>query len=198
MDESDLMAVLGRCLEGGASAQWEIFIRLAQPTIASGVLRVLSGRSIFNRELADDLIQDTFVRLCGNDFRSLRSFRGNEANSLRAYLKTIAANIAYDHLKSLPPAPIVAIDQVPEQKHSENKTHRETESRMRLELIEKCLSGVDPARKRVFWLYHREGMKPREIARLPGLGMGMSGVETLVYVLTKNVQDCLRKAGVLD
>jgi DNA-directed RNA polymerase specialized sigma24 family protein len=72
------------------------------------------------------------------------------------------------------------------------------ERKILLERVEKCLSTQDPRSRRIFWLYHRQGLTPKVISALPGIGMGTGGVETAVYRLTGAVRECLRKAGVLE
>jgi hypothetical protein len=44
-------------------------------------------------------------------------------------------------------------------------------------------------------LYHRHGFTPKSISALPAVDMGTSGIETLLYRLTKAVADCVKKGG---
>ncbi len=103
-----------------------------------------------------------------------------------------------DYFRSLPHGKPVPLDDVEGHVAVDDRTHQNLERKMLLDHVEKCLGNAEPRSQQVFWLYHQEGMKPKEIAALPGLGMGMSGVETVVYRLTIQVRDCLRKAGVLN
>ena len=89
MDEGNLALILRQCLGGGNSAQWEAFFALAQPMVASAIIRTLARGSAMNRDLADDLIQNTFVKICDDNFRVLRNFRSDDPTALRAYLKTV-------------------------------------------------------------------------------------------------------------
>jgi len=204
MDETDLAALLRRCLAGGENADWDRFIRLSQPTVAAGVLRSISSSARVDRELADDLIQDTFLKLCADDFRVLRRFRGDDAVSLRVYLKTIAGTIATDHFRSQAAlkkgsgkAP-VSLDDLVRQPGADDARFAELEREILLERVERCLDSQQSRDRRVFWLYHRQGMTPKTISALPGVGLASDGVETLVYRLTKNVRECLQRAGLLQ
>lgn len=197
-DDPDLALTLRRCLSGGSAVHWEAFIHLAQPTIAGAVLRTLSRGSITGRETADDLIQDTFLKLCADDYRVLRNFRGDGTPALRAYIKVIASSIAMDYFRSGQAKPQVNLDDVEQHLTSFDRTDERLEKSKLLGHVERCLSTTDARSHRVFWLYHRQGLRPKEIAALPDIGMGMSGVETAVYRLTSQVRDCLRKAGVLE
>lgn len=204
MEEADLARAMSECLFGGrgehTAPAWERFVRLAQPVIASGVLRTLSRCGYRDRQIADDLIQDCFRKLCENDCRALRSFRGEGSNALRAYLRVLAVRVTMDFVDSSrtasnnqgiqpesfddPEARIVAAD---------NSLQRELDRRMMVELIERCLGGKEARERGIFWLYHRHGYSPQAIAEFPGIVLGKGGVETLLYRLTKAVGECVRK-----
>jgi RNA polymerase sigma-70 factor (ECF subfamily) len=100
MDDKDLASTLKRCLANGDRADWESFMKLAQPLVAAGVLRSCSRMAMTTRDLVDDLIQETFLKRCANDFRILRNFRMDNINALHVYLKTIAASVAVDHFRT--------------------------------------------------------------------------------------------------
>jgi RNA polymerase sigma-70 factor (ECF subfamily) len=49
------------------------------------------------------------------------------------------------------------------------------------ENLKRCLTGPDQERDRmIFWLYFRQGMSTREIASLPGIGLGTKGVGSVI------------------
>jgi RNA polymerase sigma factor (sigma-70 family) len=204
MHDSDLVTILGRCLTKGDTADWELFISLAQPIVASGVLRTLSDTARADRALVDDLIQETFVRLCAADFRVLRRFRGADPNALAVYLKTIAASIAIDYFRSqsaqkkgsgTPPA---SLDAIASRLGKDDARFAEFERKLLLEHVDKCLETQEPRNRTIFWLYHRQGLTPKAISALPGVGLAADGVETAIYRLTKAVRDCLQRAGILQ
>ena len=49
--------------------------------------------------------------------------------------------------------------------------------------------------RRIFWLYYRAGLKPAVIARMPGIGLSVKGVESAVFRLTKLVRTVLVDGG---
>jgi RNA polymerase sigma-70 factor, ECF subfamily len=198
MENNDLAQVLKACLDGGGRAEWEHFIALAQPVLASGVLRTLSRVPIASRELVDDLVQDTFLKLCNHDFRILRNFRTGDTIALRAYLKTIAGSVVMDHFRSNKPGRSVDLDAVAATLASSDGMSGDLERKLLLARVQKCLEGEEPRNRQIFWLYHRQGLTPRAISVLSGIGMGMGGVETAIYRLTNAVRECLRRAGVLE
>lgn len=81
MEHKDLAQVLKECLKNARRGQWDAFVEMAQPIVASGVIRTLSRFLKPDRDLVDDLVQDTFVKLCASDFRVLRSFRAEDTLS---------------------------------------------------------------------------------------------------------------------
>lgn len=196
--DRDFAQLLEECLREGTPARWEVFIQTAQPVIASAVLKALSRGSSTSRELVDDFIQDCFLRLCANNFKVLRNFRSGDANALRVYLRTVATSITVDHFRRKEPAKSVDLEDVAAVLSSPDPAADEFERKMLLEQVEKCLGSEDPRSCRIFWLYHRQGLTPRAISAMPGIELGVSGVETAVYRLTQAVRTCLRKAGVLE
>jgi RNA polymerase sigma-70 factor (ECF subfamily) len=198
MMDQDLAQLLEQCLKDGATAQWEAFIQRTQPIIASAVFRRLSRSSPANRELASDFIQDCFLRMCANNFRVLRNFRTRDATALRVYLGTIASSIVMDHFRRKDSQTPVDLEDVAPTLAAHDPAAEELERNILLERVERCLSSQDGRSRRLFWLYHRQGLTPKTIAALPDIAMGISGVETALYRLTVGVRECLRKAGVLE
>jgi RNA polymerase sigma-70 factor (ECF subfamily) len=186
------MGLLRDCLETGAPGAWDRFIALAKPVIAPVVVAVIRR---WKRDFSqvDDLVQDTFVRLCAADFRALRNFRGQDAAALHSYLRTIASSVAADRFRG-DSARVVSLDD-PDLAPpvADNRPARDIERRLLLDRIQKCLTAHAPRDRWIFWLYHRDGMTPQAISTLPSIGIGRSGVETLIYRLTKAVANCVLK-----
>ena len=193
--DGDIAQTLRACLETGASEQWEKFSELAHPVIAAAVSRTMDRWGRSDRSAANDLIQDTFARLLSNERRALRNFRGEDPSSLYAYLRVIAASVVTDHLRGDPP-PAMPLDD-PERAPviPDNTSPREIEKNLLLARVEKCLATQKDRDRRIFWLYHRHGFTPKHISALPAIEMGISGVETLVYRLTRLVADCMKKTN---
>lgn len=83
-------------LDAGDAAAWRSFVADALPMIRSIVARQLNraGRGDDVR----DVVQDVFVRLCKDGFRTLRRFDPQRAQ-LSTYLGVIATGVAIDHLR---------------------------------------------------------------------------------------------------
>lgn len=67
--------ILTACLERGNEPAWKLFVETFQPLIASSVSRVVGRYGPPNAALVDDLVQDTFLRICREDARILHQFK---------------------------------------------------------------------------------------------------------------------------
>ena len=68
--------------------------------IAAAVLRTARRWGEPSPCQLDDLIQETYLKLCEDDSRLLRSFQPRREDSIYGFLKMVAANVVHDHFKS--------------------------------------------------------------------------------------------------
>jgi RNA polymerase sigma-70 factor, ECF subfamily len=205
---SDLSPIqlVRECAGSNDPELWAEFIRRFQPVIAAAVLRTARP---FDppRQVLDDLIQDTYLKLCENDSRMLRSFKPRSENSIYGYLKVVARNIVCDHFKAelaekRGAGQIDAIEE-PFQNDPKTKGSNDMDSILRnlqLQEIERALlkvtAGKDQQRKcTIFWLRHRQGLTASEIAALPAVGLSTEGVESVLLRLTVMVRAQIGKGG---
>jgi len=182
-------------LDIGNAVDWEEFVNRAQPVIAATVLRTMTRWGGGDRSVADDLIQDVLAKLLAQDCRVLRAFRGQDPASLEAYLRTIAASVTTDYYRAKQ-APAVPLEEVQFSPCvADNQAGEQIERKLLLDRVERCLGGQRERDRSIFWLYHRQGFSPKSIAALPGVAMGLSGVETLIYRLTKLVAECVKRSN---
>src|ERR1700761_9745085 len=88
------------CTESGDEDAWREFVHRFQRPIALAVLRTARCWGVHSSALLDDLVQETFLRLCADDCRLLRNFVPREPDSIIGYLKVLAANVAHDKLRN--------------------------------------------------------------------------------------------------
>jgi RNA polymerase sigma-70 factor (ECF subfamily) len=93
--------LIASCLGDGSPSVWREFVGRFQPLIASVILRTIRRYGEFNSSLVDDLVQETFLRLCKDDFRALRQFEQRHEDAIFGYLKVVAASVTTDHFRSL-------------------------------------------------------------------------------------------------
>jgi RNA polymerase sigma-70 factor, ECF subfamily len=194
------------CVESRDDAAWEEFVSRFRRPISLSIIRVNRQRYETPREVLDDLIQETYLKLCSEIVR-LRDFAVVHPDSILGYIKTTAANVAHDHMKSCYAAKrgagaseesLTNLD--PESKEERlggpAAIEREVLVRQIDGCLDSCLTGPDQQRDRlIFWLYYQQGMTAKAIATLPTFGLSTKGVESVILRLTRLVRErivCLR------
>src|SRR5689334_16388883 len=69
--------------------------------IHAAILRTMRQWCAPDYQLADDLVQDVYVRLHKDNSAVLRRFRGARSESVAAYLRTVAASVTVDHQRKI-------------------------------------------------------------------------------------------------
>jgi RNA polymerase sigma-70 factor (ECF subfamily) len=183
---------------------WEEFIRRFRPVVAAAALRTARRWSEPACPQLDDLIQDTYLKLCEDDCNLLRSFQSEHEDSFYGFLKVVAANVVHDHFKSALAAKRGAgrTEAIVEPLLVELKSpgidgFNLVTQRLQLNQIDKILRQVtagkgkdkDQERNRaIFWLRHRLGFTSREIAQIPSIGLTTEGVESVLVRLLAAIQ----------
>jgi RNA polymerase sigma-70 factor, ECF subfamily len=189
------------CSESGEEAAWEEFVRRFHRLIATVVLRLASRLGDSSKETVDDLIQETYLKLCAKQFRVLRNFEQRHPDAFIGYIKVVAANVVRDHFKisrsekrglnkaTETPEDFVAV--AGENALGGPKSMERIVLMRQVErYLEDCLSGEDRDRNaRIFWLYYRAGLSAGAIASLPGTSLTTKGVESLIFRITKELRE---------
>lgn len=185
------------CALTGDLAAWEEFVHRFQPLIARVAANTAYKWGESSTELMDDIVQDTYLRLCADNCRLLRNFRERHPDAIFGYLKAVAASVAHDHMKALHASKrggksndislTEAIEPV--------SSHDEATRAILLDEIHKVLlaNGVSERDRMVFWLYYRDGLTAQAIASLKSLGLTTKGVESLIFRLVRVVRGQLVK-----
>ena len=199
-----LEELIKACAENNDPAAWEEFIRRFRPLIAAIVKRMTERWSSNSPALVDDLIQDTFLKICSDRKRLLAEFTPHHPEAFYGYLKVITANVVHDYFRAQrsqkrglgqpecsiddeavfarPMGTTVGADNV----HL-NILLREVD-----DILNSVLAGSEKTRDRtIFWLYYYHGFTASEIARLPSIGLMVKGVESVIHRLTRMVRERL-------
>ncbi len=190
------------CADQGGDDAWEEFVFRVGKSISLAILRTASLWGDSSRSLIEDLVQVTYLKLWEDSCRLLRDFAIQHPESILAYLKKTAANVAHDYFRhrhsqsSGGREPHVSTSDIdPEAGKETHGSQEYIAFRVFLDEIDEHLklhlTGPDGERDRmIFWLYFRQGMSSREIASLP-IGLGPKGVgsvlERLKHVIRKQV-----------
>ncbi|MGC2297450.1 MAG: sigma-70 family RNA polymerase sigma factor [Acidobacteriaceae bacterium] len=196
-DQIPIAELLSRCVTPGEIGAWEEFVRRFHRLIAKVVLRTLGRLGEPASHLVDDLVQETYLKLCADDFRLLREFVQQHPDAFFGYIKVVAANVVRDHFKSLRAhkrgSQVLHVDS-----DSTTAPTRESDAgspafmersilvREIARQLDICVAGPDSERKAmIFWLYYRLGLSAAAIAALPEVGLGEKGVESTIIRITR-------------
>jgi RNA polymerase sigma-70 factor (ECF subfamily) len=192
------------CVQEGSEAAWSEFIRRFHPLIAGVAFRIARRWGEDSPQMIEDLVQETYLKLCSQGMEVLRNFRSAHQDAIFGFVKVFTANLVHDHFKastSEKRGGTVISTSVDEHKSSHSeinpRSNAETLDReLLIKEIDACLQSVVPGPnaqrdRRIFWLYYRVGLPAREIAALPTVGLSIKGVESTLLRLTRQVRERL-------
>lgn len=199
------------CSESGDEEAWREFVRRFQRPIALAVLRTARCWDIRSSALIDDLVQETFVRLCADDCRLLRNFVPREEDSIIAFLKVLAANVAHDRLRNEKALKRGGgFRQQFEHDHDNGPSTLDSlfvsaagandiDYSLRRAEIDRLLKSFVPDRiaardRAIFWLYFEEGFSAREISQIASIELSVKGVESSIHRTTQHVREAFAQA----
>ena len=198
-----LHELLPKCLCSGRSdLLWSEFIRRSQPVIAGVIVRTMRRWTSPSPTMVDDLVQETYLKLCANDFRALREFECEHENALYGFLKVVASHVVHDHFRGSfsqkrgNGRDAEDLDRADAGPARAAVSERCVERQILFHQITGCLknraSGPTFARDyAIFWLYYVQGYTARAIAQLPSIGLTIKGVESTIMRLTRLVREGL-------
>jgi RNA polymerase sigma-70 factor (ECF subfamily) len=198
-----LEELLRACAENGDAPVWEEFVRRFHSLIAAVVMHTAERWGSALPALVDDLIQETYLKICADRKRVLSEFSPQHPEAFYGYLKVITANVVHDHFRAqhahkrgLKQTEAFICESA---EHTSVATtdaaegiHRDILLREVDSLLCASLSGEGQTRDRtIFWLYYRYGLTAPAIARLPSISLTVKGVESVIHRLTRLVRERL-------
>lgn len=192
------------CFQAGDEAAWAEFVRRFQPLIAGVALRVARQWGEASPHVVDDLIQDTYVKICSERKRLLENFTSSHRDAIYGFIKVFTANLAHDHFKASR-AEKRGGSSIKNATESDEMASRATDSKctevlfertVLIQQVEACLKAVSSGPcaerdRRIFWLYYRVGLTASSIAELPSIGLTTKGVESTLVRLTRQIRQQL-------
>jgi len=188
------------CAGSKNPAAWEEFIRRFHPVIARVVLRTARRWGEPSRQVLDDLTQETYLTLCEDNSRLLRSFQPRFPDAIFGFLKVVAANVVHDHYKSALAEKRGAGQTDPLSEGARTASASPAmgnlgamERHIFLQQVDEVLTrsaaGDEQVRNRaIFWLYYRHGLSANAIASLPSIGLSTKGVESSILRMTRMIR----------
>jgi RNA polymerase sigma-70 factor (ECF subfamily) len=202
-----LQDVVSLCAGPCDDEAWEEFVSRVGKPISLMIMRTASLWGEPSRSLVEDLIQVTYLKLWEGGCRLLRDFALQRPEAIMGYLKKTAANATHDYFKHGRSQTSggehfhVSTDDVdPEAGKEAHGSEEKIEFGVFLQEIDehlsRCVTGADAERdKMIFWLYFRQGMSTKEIASLPGVGLGTKGVGSVIERLKHGIREQILDAN---
>lgn len=182
------------CAERPCFEAWQEFIRRFNRLIASVVIRCCHEWQDSRPEVIEDLIQQTYLKLCANDYAVLRRYQPRHENSFLGYLKVVTANVAYDHFRKEHPIDDKTDELDPDQGRSDNSGEDEIFFHQVDNILRQRGNGPQEQKERaIFWLYYRHGMTSKAIASIPAMNLTVKGVESCLFRLIVYIKQVLNK-----
>lgn len=191
------------CADSNDGAAWEEFVSRFHRAISLSIIRTSIRWGQAPQQVLDDLIQETYLKLCADKCHLLLEFALRHSEAVPGYIRTVAVNVAHDYFKSLhsqkrgsgevgqfledaePKAEAGSLG-------GQEAMEREVLLKQINQCLEACAEGPDRERDRlIFWLYYQQGMSAKAIAALPTVGLGSKGVESAILRLTRLVREQL-------
>ena len=194
------------CVRSRDAAAWEEFIRRFQRLVATTAMRTARQWGEVSPHIVDDLVQETYLKLCANDCRLLREFEPLHPGSIFGFLKVITSNVVHDFLRSQHSKkrgsgnPSESLDFHEQSGLSQDSGGFASQDReILLQEIDRQLSvsaaGPNQERDRlVFWMYYRQGLSASAIGAIPSIDLTTKGVESLIFRLTRQLRSYLATA----
>lgn len=209
MDYAALSAehLVRACTHSEDTGAWEEFVRRFHRLIATVAWRVAGRWGDVSPQVIDDLVQETYLKLCADNSRILRSFKPNHPDAFYGFLKTVTANLVHDYFKGARSAKrgsgtveFAADPQIGPLADSSDAAlvvksdEREILLRELDTMLCKLVQNPHLERdRRIFWLYYRVGLTAGAIAALPSIGLKVKGVESTIERLTRLLRQETRK-----
>jgi len=192
--------LIRRCYLQGELAAWEEFVRRFHRLIATVIIRSAGRMGDTSKQTVDDLIQETYLRFCADNYRVLRTFEHRHPEAFIGFIKVVASNVVRDHFKSTYSEKhganridAIAEDFIPAAAEGTYGSPKALERNVLIEEIQRhlavCVAGADQGRNsKIFWLYYRVGLSAGAIAELPEIGLTTKGVESLILRITRELR----------
>jgi RNA polymerase sigma-70 factor, ECF subfamily len=187
------------CVNAGDTGAWEEFVRRFRPVIAGTVTRTARRFGEHEPQLIDDLVQDTYLKICANHCRILREFQPEADEAIFGLMKMVAFSVAQDYfrarlaVKRRAGGRAFALDIYAESAVACQEGLPQAEREILIRQIDEQLAAASEIATRerdrqIFWLYYRHGMTTRAIAAIPAIGLTQKGVESAIQRLTNHVR----------
>ncbi|HET9183993.1 MAG TPA: sigma-70 family RNA polymerase sigma factor [Candidatus Angelobacter sp.] len=185
--------LIAECVSGRDALAWQEFVRRFQPLIAGVVARTASRWVNVTAVLVDDLVQETYLKLCSEEFRRLREFESRYEDAIYGYIKAIAYTVTLDHFKlhyAAKRGAMLRSTSDPDDSLRVEGKNSSIEADILLRELEELAGQLAEGKrdKLIFNLYYRQGFTTSKIAEIPAIGLSQKGVESCLHRLTERLR----------
>jgi RNA polymerase sigma factor (sigma-70 family) len=190
---AEIPELLRACAEGRNPDAWREFFARFHNVIASTVIKSCRSYGKAQPELVDDLIQDTYVKLCAHSCQALREFRPDHPDAFFGYLQRVAHSVVLDDFRSKFAAKRGSgNDELPlETVSCAGARTGNMERDILISEIRDRLKGFSARDRCIFWLHHREGMTASAISKIAAFGLTSKGIESTLRRLILHLRSAL-------
>lgn len=189
------------CAQSTEAEAWLEFRGRFHRLIACTVIKACLEWSQRSPEVIDDLIQETYLKLCDDNCALLAEFVPHHLKAFRGYLKKITANVVYDHFRAEHAIKrnvdnTVELNEAIDQLRPGSGDLEPMELAVLVKEIDDVLrsrgTGPDEEKERtIFWLYYRHGFTAKAISEIPAMELSVEGVESVIHRLKTFVRKSL-------
>lgn len=133
---------------------------------------------VLDRELADDLVQETLLRALA------REHQWQPDGNLRAWLFTLMHNLFVSDYRRRCRSPVVSVEELPEQ-----ASQGDADSECQLRDVSRALERLPPAWREVLLLVSIEGLSYEDAAHVLGIPLGT--VMSRLHRARRRLAECL-------
>lgn len=187
------------CAESKDSEAWEEFVCRFEKPIRIAVWRIAQRYGKINSTLIQDLVQDTFTKICDDNCRLLRQFKPTHPNAFFGMLSITAANVARDYFRASHSdkrgsgQENIGLDEASVFIVATSSGSDQMERQVLLQELDKILCSICPEERdrEIFWLHYRQGLAASHIARISHYGLTAKGVESILHRLRTQLREKL-------
>ncbi len=177
--------------------------RYQRPMILT-IIRILRQAGAFAPTIIDDLLQDTYLRLCADNFAPLHRFISRHPDDFEHMMRVTATSVVQDYLRAkmsqkrggqyrqIPDPDLLLAGQV-EAEDAATKIEQEAQLDEIDRLLQRAADSPSAPRDRsIFWMHFQLGMSSEAIARIASIGLTPKGVESSIFRTLQFIRKNLR------
>ncbi len=209
INEISAVELVALCVRNHTAA-WEEFVRRFHRRVVLFALRQTHKPNLNENDVAE-IVQEVFLRLLSNDYKTLRDFRGNTELELIAYLFKITHHVRLDLLRREQKhfGKMVSLDSPTKTNDSvallqlleagdescpdRSLEHKHSPQQVQ-ELLKSVLTGTNGSRDAIiFYLYVVAGLSARDISQMHTFSLSFTNVQTIVSRTKDRLREILNK-----